>query len=39
MSRRRGLDRRHSKRVFTAGAIGHHPKNDIRYHMRGGIRL
>ena len=42
MSRRRGaMDRRHSKRVFTAGATRVHPKNALvsGAPMRGGIRL
>lgn len=39
MSRRRKMDRRHSRRVFSAGATNIHPKNEMSYVMRGGIRL
>lgn len=40
MAKRRGMGKRNSKRVFTAGAQRVHPKNSLTARpMRGGIRL
>lgn len=39
MSRRHGMNRRHSERDFTRKS-GMHPKNNLQsFAMRGGIRL
>lgn len=41
MARRSKMNRQHSRRVFTNGALRVHPKNNLQDStaMRGGIRL
>lgn len=39
MKKRQHMSRHASKKVFKKTAKGHHPKNQTRNPMRGGIRL